>query len=81
MEAVQLPETHPTSLTRLPGALCYLLVSTVAVVAAGQTDNAEPAIDKSVFNLFNPTPAEYLRSLDTDGPGSTESPYTVERAG
>lgn len=38
----------------------------------------EPAVDKSVFNLFNPTPAEYLREMDTDYPGSTESPYTVD---
>ncbi len=78
MEAVQLPETHPTSLTRLPGALCYLLVSTVAVAAAGQTDNDEPAIDKSGFHLFKPTPAEYVRDLTIDGPCATESPYTVD---
>jgi hypothetical protein len=37
-----------------------------------------PEVDKSMFNLFNPTPAQYLRALDTDGPGSTESPYTVD---
>jgi hypothetical protein len=37
-------------------------------------------VEKSVFNLFNPTPAEYLRAMDTDGSrgGSTESPYTVD---
>ncbi len=45
---------------------------------------AEPATasdsktDKSVFNLFNPTPTEFLRPMDMDGPGSTESPYTVD---
>jgi hypothetical protein len=41
---------------------------------------SKPEVDKSVFNLFNPTPAEYLRALDTDGSrgGSTESPYTVD---
>jgi len=31
-----------------------------------------------VFNLFNPTPTEYLRAMDRDGPGTTESPYTVD---
>ena len=35
-------------------------------------------VDKSTFNLFNPTPQEQLRGLDTDYPGSTESPYTVD---
>jgi len=35
-------------------------------------------VDKSTFNLFNPTPKEHLRALDTDYPGSTESPYTVD---
>ena len=31
-----------------------------------------------VFTLFNPTPTEYLRAMDRDGPGATESPYTVD---
>src|SRR5881394_1616894 len=37
-----------------------------------------PEVDKSSFNLFNPTPKEHLREMDTDFPGSTESPYTVD---
>src|SRR5215510_13488176 len=37
-----------------------------------------PEVDKSAFNLFNPTPKEHLRVMDTDYPGSTESPYTVD---
>lgn len=36
------------------------------------------ATDKSGFNLFNPTPAGHLRELSTDGPGATESAYTVD---
>lgn len=49
-------------------------------MAAGAEPAAagKPEVDKSVFNLFNPTPTEHLRALDTDGPGSTESPYTVD---
>jgi hypothetical protein len=49
-------------------------------MAAGTepADTGQSKVDKSVFNLFNPTPAAYLRALDTDGPGSTESPYTVD---
>src|SRR2546425_13312567 len=68
------------SMSRTTNALRALLAPVVIGMAAG----AEPAdagkreVAKSVFNLFNPTPAEYLRALDTDGPGSTESPYTVD---
>jgi hypothetical protein len=39
---------------------------------------AEPAIDKSQFHLFNPTPSKYLREMSTDRPDKTESPYTVD---
>src|SRR5437667_370545 len=45
---------------------------------AGPAGAGKPEVDKSVFNLFNPTPTKHLRGLDTDGPGSTESPYTVD---
>jgi hypothetical protein len=67
----------------MPGiekVLFGMLVPSMLSMAAG----AEPPgagkakIDKSIFNLFSPTPAEHLRALDTDGPGSTESPYTVD---
>src|SRR5438477_11809965 len=49
-------------------------------MAAGKESAAaaKPEVDKTAFNLFNPTPAQYLRTLDTDGPGATESPYTVD---
>ncbi|MEW6305017.1 MAG: transporter [Verrucomicrobiota bacterium] len=36
------------------------------------------AADKSGYHLFRPTPAGLLRPMDTDGPGTTESPYTVD---
>src|SRR5258705_1220294 len=68
------------SMTRMATVLFGLLAPAVLGMAAGAepADAGKPQIDKSVFNLFNPTPAEYLRALDTDGPGSTESPYTVD---
>jgi len=38
----------------------------------------EPSVDKTEYNLFNPTPKEYLREMTTDSARSTESPYTVD---
>lgn len=60
--------------------LFVLLASTVLTIAAGVKPPgvAEPEVDKSAFNLFNPTPTEHLRAMDRDGPGTTESPYTVD---
>jgi len=64
----------------MTNVLCALLSLAVLGITAGEepTDARKPEVDKSEYNLFNPTPAEYLRALDTDGPGSTESPYTVD---
>ena len=39
---------------------------------------AEAAPDKSVYNLFHPTPRPLLREMSTDRPDKTESPYTVD---
>src|SRR5437899_713040 len=70
------------SLTR-PGAgkvLSGMLAPALLGMAAGpeSTGAVRPEVDKSVFNLVNPTPTEHLRAMDRDGPGSTESPYTVD---
>ena len=57
-----------------------LLAPTMLAIAADvePPSAGKPAVDKSAFNLFNPTPTEYLRAMDRDGPGTTESPYTVD---
>lgn len=34
--------------------------------------------DKSLYTLFNPTPAAMLRDMSTDRPDTTESPFTVD---
>jgi hypothetical protein len=56
------------------------LVVAVALCAGGRAwaEAQEAMPDKSEFNLFHPTPLEYMREMDTDFPGATESPYTVD---
>ena len=44
---------------------------------AAAADEA-PAVDKSQFTLFRPTPTALLRELATDRPDMTESPITVD---
>lgn len=36
------------------------------------------AVDKSAYNLFNPTPTGLMRELSPDRPDATESPLTVD---
>ncbi len=59
---------------------CALTAAFATALAAVPTsvDGGEPALDKSHFNLFNPTPRELMRELSTDRPDKTESPYTVD---
>jgi hypothetical protein len=45
---------------------------------AAESGAGETVVDKSAYNLFNPTPSKYMREMDVDGPGATESPYTVD---
>jgi hypothetical protein len=46
------------------------------VALAGGAGEEPP--DKSHYNLFNPTPANLLREMDTDRPDLTEAPTTVD---
>src|SRR5262245_52301608 len=52
-----------------------LLAACVVGVLSGR---AQSLGDKSGYNLFNPVPADQLRAMTLDGPGATESPYTVD---
>ena len=76
----QLRRSNGFTVTRMRNVLFLLLAPTMLAIAAGiePPSAVNPAVDKSVFTLFNPTPREYLRAMDRDGPGSTESPYTVD---
>jgi hypothetical protein len=54
-----------------------LLFSLAPLVVAAQETNSVPP-DKSGYNLFNPTPVEYLREMSPDRPDKTDSPFTVD---
>src|SRR5437868_2200079 len=53
--------------TRAPLLLTLVLLPAIA-----------RAQDKSQFTLLNPTPADRMRAFDSDRPGTTESPITVD---
>ena len=39
---------------------------------------AQGAVDKNQYSLFDPTPDNQLRSFSTDRPGNADSPFTVD---
>lgn len=52
-------------------------VCTATFGADAQETNGVPP-DKSCYNLFNPTPDQYLRELNADRPDKTDCPFTVD---
>lgn len=67
----------------LPTILTLIAASWLAAASAQagpiDTDPAPPpAVDKSQYTLFNPTPDSLLRDLSPDRPDATESPLTVD---
>lgn len=55
---------------------CTLFSLASLGVVAQETNSAPP--DKSVYNLFNATPDEYMREISPDRPDKTDSPFTVD---
>jgi len=61
-------------------------MAVVAAAAAGagvfgagaNVAHGQDRVDKSQFNLFNPTPEALMREMSTDRPDTTESAYTVD---
>ncbi len=45
--------------------------------APATTAATQPA-DKGQYTLFNPTPADQLRGMDTDRPNKTNTPHTID---
>jgi Putative MetA-pathway of phenol degradation len=52
-----------------------IAVGVDGALAAEGTNNVP---DKSQYNLFNPTPDEYMRDISPDRPDKTDSPFTVD---
>lgn len=46
--------------------------------AWAQNDPATPAVDRSGYTLFDPVPDALMRQLETDRPGKSFSPFTVD---
>jgi hypothetical protein len=46
--------------------------------ASADADEAPPAPDKSGFSLFDPTPAEAMRTFSPDRPDKSTSPLTID---
>ena len=62
--------------------LAMLIAGGRATNAQNPTNVAKPRgeapPDKSIYDLFHPTPRELMREMSTDRPDQTESPYTVD---
>jgi hypothetical protein len=73
--------------------VCFGLIIILAVLSACQTAKADPsantgtssttntsapAVDKSQYNLFNPTPIADMRDFSPDRPDKTDGPRTVD---
>lgn len=60
----------PSSLVAIRSLLFGVLATGSLAVGSAQ--------DKTAYNLLNPTPRAFLRGMNPDRPGRTESPYTVD---
>jgi hypothetical protein len=69
----------PGEMSKAPGRRWnFAFPCVLALALAGQSARAESPPDKSGYTFLNPTPVELLRDMTLDGPGATESPYTVD---
>jgi hypothetical protein len=66
-----------TLLTLIVCAEAVLTRPALAGDADASTSTTAP-VDKSQYNLFNPTPREQMRDFNSNRPDTTEGPYTVD---
>ena len=63
----------------LVGFIRVALSQTAPSATAGASDTSPPTqIDRSQYNLFNPTPSDKMRDFNPDRPSVTNGPYTVD---
>ena len=55
-----------------------VLLALLSACPAVYADTSAPPIDKSQYNLFNPTPIADMRDFSTDRPDKTDGPRTVD---
>jgi hypothetical protein len=53
-------------------------VTSASTVTSPNSDSAAPAVDKSQYNLFNPTPIADMRDFSPDRPDKTDGPRTID---
>jgi len=64
----------------IPSLNAALIAAILLFISAGVTlgDATTQPTDKAQYNLFNPTPADQLRGMDTDRPNKTNTPHTID---
>jgi hypothetical protein len=55
-----------------------ILMAGATAARAQEASGASPLPDKSRYNLFNPTPSEFMREMSADRPDKTDCPFTVD---
>jgi hypothetical protein len=62
----------------LIGGVALLFSAMPPKSCGGQSDSAAQSVDKSQYNVFNPTPCGQLRDFAPDRPDQTEGPFTAD---
>jgi hypothetical protein len=64
----------------MPGpALTVAIISLLLLSSLPSwADSDSPPVSKSQYNLFNPTPDDAMRGMDTDRPNVTNTPHTID---
>jgi len=69
------PVPAPWLIRVIPAVIAF---SMTGQAAEQERENGAVSPDKTGYNLFDPTPREFMREFSADRPDATESPYTVD---